>query len=1437
MDGNRGRTSKAFGGKSLRTPAFGQRWSWGLGIVLGVGGAMLMPCDRANSQSNIVPDGTLGAESSVVIPLDPDLPVDVIEGGVQRGQNLFHSFQEFNVSQNRGVYFYSPDAAIENILARVTGGNRSDILGTLGTFGNSQPSLILINPNGIIFGPNANLDVGGSFVATTANAVGLGETGRFSASEPQTSNLLAINPNAFFFNQLSNQGQIVNRSTATSTVLGVSLNGIPFTYGLQVLEGRSLLLLGGNVNIEGGIVFAPGGRVELGGLAGTGTIGLDTNGNLLNLSFPDGFARADVSLNNKAVLDVVLNDGGSIAIHGRNINIFGKSKLWAGIWSGLGTVDSQAGDITLDATNALTVVDSSILNEVQEGAIGNGGNINIRAGSFYLSDDSGFAKVSADTYGQGNAGSVSVQVAGPVWLNSCRISSQVLYGTGGNSGGINIQARSLRMTDVAELYTQVAFATGNAGDISIKVTDDVELINSIIATYSGNGAVGNGGNISIEARSLFIANNGHLLAETLDQGNAGNISVKVTDSVTLIDDSELFSAVGDDRAVGNGGNITIEARSLLIADDSKLEASTQGLGNAGNILVRATDSVALIDSHILSQVQFDRPNSWIPIGNGGDITIETRSLLMSDNSDLKSSTQGLGNAGNILVRATDSVTLIDSHILSQVEFARPGSWIPIGNGGDITIDTRSLSLTDASLNASTQGQGYAGNIFVRNADSVSLSHSSISTAIKAEGIAEQPSNIEIQTRSLALTNNSQIDATTSGRGDGGTVSVIAPGGSISLANNSNIKTAVEVGAIGEGGDIKLTANSVSLTGGSRLEAQTRGEGNAGNIQLDATELVDISGANPLGLSSGILTSTETSNSGNGGKITVGLPHGNLDSLRLSDGGVLSARTLNSSPGGDIEVNVNQLEITTGGQIITSALSSGSAGNIHIKANESVTISGSNPNLTSWGGSTGNTGNGTGIVNEIEPNNSIAKAQFIAPEFFSLQANPNIEASTDIPHVSIFGTGDGTFDYYSLMISAPGSRGIFDIDNSSAAATDYLDTQIFLFDSAGNSLAENDDSSMLLRAGGSTSRLDSFISYEFETPGTYIIGVGRYYSYPRNGSIAGNPLVPENQYTLQVAIDNRNTNPNQNPNSGLFAQATNGGTAGNLTVETGQMFVRDGGEVTVSSPSGQAGNLNITANSLFLNRGTISAETGKSDAEGGANITLSGLEFLRMDNESLISASALGNANGGNITIDSTLIVATPPTDSQGSDIIANAFQGNGGRVNVTTQGLFGIQFRPQRTPKNDITVSSTFGLSGEYVLITPGVDPSRGLAPLPTNVVDASKQIDRRCTPGDRTREGSSFTITGRGGIPANPNEPLQAESIITPNWVTLDSDAENNTPLAPTTPISSAPRKFVEAQGWIINEKGQVVLTASAPNVTPHGEWLPEADCNPPKTATVPQS
>jgi filamentous hemagglutinin family protein len=319
-----GKNSEALVEENLERSASGWRYCWHLGIVLakhavrlialGISGVSVIQCDRALAQSNIVPDNTLGAENSFVVPNFDGQPNEVIGGGAIRGTNLFHSFQEFNVSQGRGAYFYSPSIDIQNILARVTGSNPSVILGTLGTYGNSQPNLFLINPNGVIFGQNASLNVGGSFLATTANAMRLGDTGLFSASEPQTSNLLSLNPSALFFNAVASQAQIVNRSTD----------------GLLVPNGRSLMLVGGDVRLEGGRLFALGGRAELGAVAGVGTVGLNVDGNNLSLSFPNDVARTDVSLTDGATVSVIADGGGSIAINARNLDVSRRSGLFAG---------------------------------------------------------------------------------------------------------------------------------------------------------------------------------------------------------------------------------------------------------------------------------------------------------------------------------------------------------------------------------------------------------------------------------------------------------------------------------------------------------------------------------------------------------------------------------------------------------------------------------------------------------------------------------------------------------------------------------------------------------------------------------------------------------------------------------------------------------------------------------------------------------------------------------------------------------------------------------------------------------------------------------------------------------------------------------------------------------------------------------------------------
>ena len=193
--------------------------------------------------SNIIPDNTLGAESSVVNPRDENS--DRIDGGAIRGQNLFHSFQEFNVGEGRGAYFANPDA-VSNIFSRVTGNNVSNIFGTLGVDGAAD--LYLVNPNGIVFGENSSLDVQGSFTATTADAIEFGEGGLFSAVEPGESLLTISVPLGLQFG--SSPGSIINRSVGENPDGETNITGD--SVGLQVPAGKTLTLVGGKRLLKGG---------------------------------------------------------------------------------------------------------------------------------------------------------------------------------------------------------------------------------------------------------------------------------------------------------------------------------------------------------------------------------------------------------------------------------------------------------------------------------------------------------------------------------------------------------------------------------------------------------------------------------------------------------------------------------------------------------------------------------------------------------------------------------------------------------------------------------------------------------------------------------------------------------------------------------------------------------------------------------------------------------------------------------------------------------------------------------------------------------------------------------------------------------------------------------------------------------------------------------
>ncbi|HEY9744504.1 MAG TPA: S-layer family protein, partial [Coleofasciculaceae cyanobacterium] len=298
--------------------------------------------------------------------------------------------------------------------------------------------------------------------------------------------------------------------------------------------------------------------------------------------------------------------------------------------------------------------------------------------------------------------------------------------------------------------------------------------------------------------------------------------------------------------------------------------------------------------------------------------------------------------------------------------------------------------------------------------------------------------------------------------------------------------------------------------------------------------------------------------------------------------------------------------------------------------------------------------------------------------------------------------------------------------------------------------------------------------------------------------------------------------------GISTDSDGSGKGGDITLYVGELIVRGGAKVAVnSSGSGAAGTVTIVGDSIRLDtKGEINAATVSGEG-GNIDLTAQDIQLRRGGN---ITTNAT-SANGGNIKIDTGVLVGL-----ENSDISANSTDSRGGNVTINAQGIFGTQFRPALTLESDITATGKdSSLNGTVTINTPGVDPSRGLVALPETVADPAALIAQN--PCDRG-QGSTFVVTGRGGLPSNPSELLNSEAVrvglvepapLVEQGRSSSEDREIQQQLPIQNPKSKIQNPVVPAQGWVFNNKGEVVLTAYNPSSTgSQRPWANPGACTP---------
>ncbi|MFK5969182.1 MAG: filamentous hemagglutinin N-terminal domain-containing protein [Candidatus Marithrix sp.] len=719
--------------------------------------------------AEIITDGSLG--QSINLP-GPDFQI-TSELGQLHGNNLFHSFQDFNLQSHESAIF-SGSNEINNVISRVTGDNPSNIDGLIrSTIPNAN--FYFLNPHGIIFGSNAKLDIQGSFHASTANYLRLGDK-KFQVDLAKDSSLSIAPIEAFGF--LTEPQSITTQDSQ-----------------LVVPYGKTLSLIGGNLELTGqseiiqddkmaitasSWLSAQGGRINLASVVSKGEVILNKTGIELNMT------GGKITTTN-SLFDVSGAGSGSIFIRGEQF-IMNDSVLQAN------TLAEQNGQL-----------------------------INIKMNKkVNISGNSGKSAISTKTFGSGNAGDLTINT--PI-LNIDKIYVQTDTLADGDAGNININTVNMVITDGGQIVSD-SFGNGNGGELNITATESLAIIDKRIffdpelAEFNSNigtGSLdkGNGGKLIINTGQLTIDGSAISL-NSHSSGNAGEFLVNA-DSIDLINGG-LISTNTMSKSSGQGGNITLNVKNKIYLTGFRI-----------GLVITSTDMFENVQSAIAS-ITFGS-------GDAGNINLSAKELILDNNASIGAATGGLGNAGNITIYV-DSLQLDNGGVISDSSGGVIGGqvFLGFGAGGKLKINankeiviTGKSAFSTSGLLTNTLVSAPGGNIEIQT-DKLTLSDEATISA-NSLGIGNA-GTLDIKANTINLLNGGNI-TTSSTNAAGGNIDLTTA--KLLFLQDGQITTSVGIGA-GKGGDINITNPIFIVMDGGKIKAQAD-SGHGGNINISSNQFI------------------------------------------------------------------------------------------------------------------------------------------------------------------------------------------------------------------------------------------------------------------------------------------------------------------------------------------------------------------------------------------------------------------------------------------------------------------------------------------------------------------------------------------------------------------------------------------------------------------------